>query len=140
MGNATTGQINSASAAKGTLNDYAWACLISSTGRSYHYMGEFASSKLYFGSDSLINARVNYRDGFLFKVGCFDDIVFTASNVSCPGGSNGSITATPTTGKITIYICLVTGATTQTISNLTAGTYSVTVSGSNGCTLTKSYI
>ena len=139
MGNATTGQINSASAAKGTLNDYAWACLISSTGRSDHYMGEFASSILYFGSDSLINARVNYRDGFLFKVGCFDDIVFTASNVSCPGGSNGSITATPTTGNEPYTYAWSTGATTQTISNLTAGTYSVTVSGSNGCTLTKSY-
>jgi hypothetical protein len=55
----------------------------------------------------------------------------TATNASC-GGSNGSATATPTgTGPFT-YIWS-TGATTQTISNLTAGGYTVTVSNASGC-------
>jgi len=139
VGNAATGQINTATAAKGSLNEYAWTCLLSSSGRSYHYMGEFNSSKLYLGNDFLINPKVNYRDGFLAKLGCFDDIDFSATKVSCPGGSNGSITATPTSGNEPYTYLWNTGATTQTISNLVAGTYTVTVSGSNGCTLSKSY-
>lgn len=139
LGNATTGQINSATASKGTLNEYAWTCLLNPSGRSYNYMGEFSSSIVYFGTDSLINARTNYRDGFLFKLGCFDDIDFTASNVSCPGGSNGSITANPTSGNEPYNYLWSNGSTTQTISNLTAGIYTVTVTGTDGCTLSKSY-
>ena len=139
LGDATTGQINSATAAKGTLNEYAWTCLLNSSGRSYNYMGEFSSSIVYFGNDSLINARTNYRDGFLFKLGCFDDIDFTANNVSCPGGSNGSITANPTSGNEPYNYLWSNGHTTQTISNLTAGIYTVTVTGTNSCTLSKSY-
>ncbi|NSW44482.1 MAG: T9SS type A sorting domain-containing protein [Bacteroidales bacterium] len=140
LGDATTGQINSTLASKGTLNESAWNCLISSTGRSYHYMGEFNSSKLYIGNDSLINPKINYRDGFLAKIGCFDDINFTASKVSCPGGNNGSITATPTPGNEPYTYLWNTGATTQTISNLVAGNYTVTVTGSNNCSLTKTYV
>ncbi|MFN5224045.1 MAG: beta strand repeat-containing protein, partial [Bacteroidota bacterium] len=54
-------------------------------------------------------------------------ITFNSTNVSCNGGSNGSATAiaTGTSGAIT-YLWN-TGATSQTISNLTAGTYTVTV-------------
>ncbi|MGQ9846003.1 MAG: T9SS type A sorting domain-containing protein [Bacteroidales bacterium] len=139
LGDATTGQINSATAAKGSLNEYAWTCLLNPNGRNYHYMGEFSSSILYFGTDSLINARTNYRDGFLFKLGCFDDINFTANNVSCPGGSDGSITANPTPGNEPYSYLWSNGATTQTINNLQAGTYTVTVTGTGGCTLSKSY-
>jgi len=139
IGDATTGQITTTTSAKGSLNENAWSCLINSNGRSYHYMGEFSSSKLYIGNDSLINPRTNYRDGFLAKIGCFDDINFTANKVSCPGGSNGSITATPTSGNEPYTYLWNTGATTQTISNLVAGIYTVTVTGSNNCSLTKSY-
>ncbi|MFN0015899.1 MAG: beta strand repeat-containing protein, partial [Saprospiraceae bacterium] len=66
-----------------------------------------------------------------------DCSTFTAStnhtNVSCPGGSNGSATASPT-GSTLSYLWNTT-ATTQTISNLAAGTYTVTVTNQiTGCT------
>ncbi|MFM7053640.1 MAG: HYR domain-containing protein, partial [Bacteroidota bacterium] len=54
-------------------------------------------------------------------------ISFNKTNVSCNGGNNGSATAiaTGTSGAVT-YLWN-TGATTQTINNLTAGNYTVTV-------------
>ncbi len=139
LGSSITGQINSALTAKGKLNEYAQACLISSSGRSYHYVGDFSSDTLFIGTTTLFNARTNYRDAFFAKVGCFDDIVFTATNVSCPGGSNGTITATPSAGNEPYTYLWSNNATTQILNNLTAGTYTVTVTGSNGCTLSKSY-
>jgi len=55
------------------------------------------------------------------------------TNVSCPGGNNGSAMATPSGSTLT-YLWNTT-ATTQTISNLAAGTYTVTVTNqANGCT------
>ncbi|MFM7823082.1 MAG: T9SS type A sorting domain-containing protein, partial [Bacteroidota bacterium] len=54
-------------------------------------------------------------------------ISFNKTNVSCNGGNNGSATAiaTGTSGAVT-YLWN-TGAITQTINNLTAGNYTVTV-------------
>ncbi|MEQ1746144.1 MAG: SprB repeat-containing protein, partial [Saprospiraceae bacterium] len=66
---------------------------------------------------------------------------FTASinhtNVSCPGGNNGSAMALPPGSTIT-YLWNTT-ATTQTILNLVAGIYTVTVTNqSTGCTDSES--
>ncbi len=61
----------------------------------------------------------------------------TTTNVSCNGGTNGS--ATVTTGGGTgaySYNWSPVGGNTATASNLTAGTYSVTVSDVNGCSVT----
>ncbi|MEO8147352.1 MAG: T9SS type A sorting domain-containing protein [Bacteroidia bacterium] len=63
------------------------------------------------------------------------------TNVSCFGGSNGSITALPVGGTAPYSYSwkriapTVSGvlATTQTISGLTAGTYEVTITDANGC-------
>lgn len=53
---------------------------------------------------------------------------------SCNGGSNGQITAN-VTGDYSPYTYLWSNqATTASISNLNAGTYSITVSNSEGCT------
>src|ERR1019366_5630898 len=63
----------------------------------------------------------------------------TSTNVSCNGGSNGSITTT-VSGGITPYTYLWNNsATTSNLSGLSAGTYSVTVTDSNGCSATGSY-
>ncbi len=55
---------------------------------------------------------------------------------SCTTGGDGQVTAVPTGGTIgTGYTFLWnTGETTQTISNLSANTYTVTVTDSNNCT------
>jgi hypothetical protein len=63
------------------------------------------------------------------------------TNVSCNGGSNGSINLTPT-GGVGPYVYNWGGGitTTKDRSNLTAGTYSVTITDVNGCSRTISGI
>ncbi len=57
------------------------------------------------------------------------NVFFSASQPSCFGLPNGSITATPVGGTGPYTYLWSNGQTTQTISGLTAGTYSVTVTG-----------
>jgi large repetitive protein len=57
------------------------------------------------------------------------------NNISCNGGSNGSITINPAGGTPGYnYFWTPGGYTTQTIAGLTAGTYSCVVTDMNGCT------
>ncbi|MBI4649131.1 MAG: hypothetical protein HY738_21705, partial [Bacteroidia bacterium] len=62
----------------------------------------------------------------------------TQTNVSCNGGNDGAINLT-VFGGVSPYIYLWSNsATTQDINNLTAGTYTVTVTDANSCTTTTS--
>lgn len=60
----------------------------------------------------------------------------TTTQVSCPGGNDGTATATmtPATGTITYLWDDPAAQTTQTATGLQAGTYNCTVTSSNGCT------
>lgn len=60
-----------------------------------------------------------------------------ASNVNCNGGSDGSINVFPSGGTIPFTYLWSTGDTTQNISSLSVGTYTVTVTDVNGCTATN---
>ncbi len=70
--------------------------------------------------------------------------IFTASytqiNANCFGGTNGSINVSPQLPAVNGPYSYLwnTGATTQDLNNLTAGTYSITISNSVGCTNTLS--
>ncbi|NUM51083.1 MAG: T9SS type A sorting domain-containing protein [Flavobacteriales bacterium] len=55
------------------------------------------------------------------------------TNVTCQGGSNGIATANPSGGTPPYTYSWNNGATTQSISNLTEGTYTVTVTDYVGC-------
>ena len=60
---------------------------------------------------------------------------FASTNVSCFGGNDGTIAATGSGGNGGAYTYLwSTGATSASISGLTAGTYSVTITDNAGCT------
>ncbi len=59
----------------------------------------------------------------------------TQTNVKCFGGATGSATANPSGGTAPYtYAWAPSGGTNATASNLTAGTYTVTVKDKNGCT------
>ncbi|HAD13991.1 MAG TPA: hypothetical protein DCF33_16320 [Saprospirales bacterium] len=62
-----------------------------------------------------------------------------AQDISCNGGTNGSLTVVnPATLSATGYTWSGNAGTTQTVSNLGVGTYTVTVTYSNGTTATAS--
>jgi hypothetical protein len=63
-------------------------------------------------------------------------------NVSCNGGANGSanVTATGGTAAYTYSWNTTPSSTSAAVSGLTAGTYSVTVTDSKGCSIVKSVI
>lgn len=65
-------------------------------------------------------------------------VTATTTNVSCNGGSNGSINVTVANGTAPYTYLWNNGATTQNRSSLSAGSYSVTVTDANGCTGTAS--
>ena len=70
---------------------------------------------------------------YAFCVNCVTPI-FSVSSVNCAGGSDGSITVTPTGGTPPYsYQWSPGGATTPTITGLTAGTYTVTITDDAGC-------
>ncbi len=58
----------------------------------------------------------------------------TQTNVSCFAGTNGSVTATVTGGTSPYTILWSNGATTFTLNNLLAGTYTGVITSANGCT------
>ncbi|WP_177765513.1 T9SS type A sorting domain-containing protein [Flavobacterium sp. I3-2] len=57
----------------------------------------------------------------------------TITDVSCYGGNNGSIDISPTGGSGSYTYNWGAGITTQDRTNLTAGTYSVTITDTNNC-------
>ncbi|MCX6296213.1 MAG: PKD domain-containing protein, partial [Bacteroidetes bacterium] len=64
---------------------------------------------------------------------------FTTTNVSCFGGSNGIITINPAGGTPGYTYFWAPGSfTTQTLTGITAGTYTCTFTDANGCAKTAS--
>lgn len=59
--------------------------------------------------------------------------VSNVTNVSCFGGNNGSISVTVSGGTAPFTYLWSNGQTTATASNLTPGTYSITITDANGC-------
>lgn len=62
----------------------------------------------------------------------------SATNLNCAGSNTGSASATITGAIGQVSYAWSNGGQTQTISNLAAGTYTVTATGANGCTLVLS--
>lgn len=65
----------------------------------------------------------------------FNSSASTNQNVTCFGGNNGSVTATPN-GGTGLYSYQLNGGAAQSsnvFTNLTAGTYNITVSDNTGC-------
>jgi gliding motility-associated-like protein len=64
----------------------------------------------------------------------------TVVDVQCFGGTNGNITLNVNGGQGPYTYAWSNSAVTSSINNLSAGSYSVTVTTANGCTSTASYV
>ena len=65
--------------------------------------------------------------------------ISASTNITCHGGNNGSATVTAGGGTVAYtYAWTPSGGTNTTASNLTAGTYTITVTDHDGCTATAS--
>lgn len=73
---------------------------------------------------------------------CDLDVTVSSTDVSCNGGTDGTVTATPITGQNNTPFTYLwnNGATTQTVSGLSAGPYSVVVTDSIGCEASGSVV
>ncbi len=67
-------------------------------------------------------------------------VTTSGTNVSCFGGNNGTATASATGGTAPFTYAWSTGGNTQTLNNLVAGTYTVTVTAAGNCTGTATRI
>lgn len=63
--------------------------------------------------------------------------VYSDANVTCPGSSDGSIQVTPFNGVSPYNYLWNTGEQTDFVDELSSGSYSVTITDSNGCTVIK---
>ena len=61
------------------------------------------------------------------------------TNISCNGGTNGTASVTPAGGAGDYTYRWSTGATTRTITGLATGSYSVTVTDANDCSITRNF-
>jgi uncharacterized protein YjdB len=64
----------------------------------------------------------------------------TPYNVSCAGGADGSVNLNVTGGTSPFTYLWSNGATTQDVSDLTANTYSVTITDNNGCSGVRNFV
>jgi hypothetical protein len=64
---------------------------------------------------------------------------FITHNVSCNGGTNGSVSLNVNNGNPSYTFNWSNGATTENLTSLTAGTYTVEIIDANGCITNGSY-
>ena len=115
-----------------------WTYAITADNNGHFFAtGKFNASAIAFNSNiALTNANAGNYDGFIAKYGCFDGITLDVTDAGCSGHNDGQITATPNEGYGPFTYNWSNGETTQTISGLNHGDYSVTVSDESGCSAT----
>jgi len=91
-----------------------------------------------------VGTSVNVYDKFIFAINRYSfkqitTLITNVSNVSCNGGYNGSATVAVTNGTApyTFLWSTTPPQTTATATGLSAGNYTVTITGANGATATS---
>jgi len=68
------------------------------------------------------------------------NITSTVTQVNCAGGNNGAIDVTTSGGTSPYTFSWSNGATTEDISNLTAGTYTLSITDASGCQFSEDVV
>lgn len=99
------------------------------------FTGDYQGASMVLGSDTLNNTNSNRWDMFVASTYTFSAAV-SSTNVNCNGGNDGTISVILTGGATPFSYSWNTGDSTQSVFNLTAGIYSVTVTDANECNIT----
>ncbi len=130
---------NTSVANSGTITDYFWAFGDGNTSTLENPSNFYTSINTY-----QVNLQVTN------SFGCVDDTIMpvsiyppptshiTTTDVLCYGGSDGTATVTGESGLSPYTYIWDNGSTDSSISNLSIGTYNVTITDANGCTSTNS--
>ncbi len=127
---ANTGSIDLTVSGGTSPYTYSWTGGVTTQDRSNLTAGTYTVTVTAAGCTSTISANITQPSALTLST--------TQVNVSCNGGSNGSIDLTVTGGVSPYTYAWSNNATTQDITGLVAGTYTVTVTDANSCTKTLS--
>gem|GEM_PF-3331892 len=126
----TSGTVQNALKIGANLAEFGWSAVVDYDDNMV-VAGDFTSASLTIGSTTINNVGTPNKDVFISKYGCPKVTPsFATDSVTCPSGNDGTATVTPS--GMTSYLWSTT-STSETITNLTAGTYKVTITGLYGC-------
>lgn len=122
--------------AGGTSMDWGQA-VATGTGENVYFTGRFISSPAAFGNVTL--NVVGYQDMFVADVYSFNSSIVSSTDVSCNGGNDGTAVTTASGGNQPYTYAWNTNPveTTASVTDLTAGTFSVVITEGYGCAQTS---
>ena len=115
-----------------TVNTNSLSLTALTSGTSYHWQVRSMCSALG-TNNSAFASYVTFSTG-----SCNISLSTSATNVGCYGGSDGSIDLSVSGGSGSYTYLWSDGSTSQDLTSLSAGTYSVTVTDTWGCSETTS--
>ena len=66
------------------------------------------------------------------------DVTFDVTNSSCLGDTDGAVSVTPTGGTVPFSYVWSNGSTSKDLVNIAGGTYNLTITDANNCSITRS--
>jgi gliding motility-associated-like protein len=130
----TTGAFNLNPTGGTTPYTFIW-----STGATTEDIGNLSSGNYSVIITDFNGCNISYN-GTINQASSLISATSTQTNVSCFAGANGAIDVAVTGGVSPYSYAWNTGATSEDLSNLSAGNYSVTIQDTNGCTIQENFV